>query len=368
MEDRELNFNDYWNIIWKKRKFIIISLIIVSILTAGISFLLPKWYRAQAIIMPPSEDSGSFGTLSAGLTSFSLGGLFGDNSDQQRIITILRSRTLLQSMDEKYDFQKKYKTKFKFQTYEELRSNLRFEIGEQNQIIISFIDKDQNAVSGMLAYALSCLDSLNINLSQSRAGKQKEFIEERLFIIQDSLSNLEDVIANFMKVNNIISIPDQVTSAISQAAELKAKITAYEIELIIKREYISDSNPEVQRLEKEIALLNESYRTFFVNNNNDLYINLENIPELELEYLQLQRKVLYFEKLIEFLGPQYEQAKIEEVKDTPTIQIIDKPERPEWKYKPKRIMLVIQTDFVFAILLLFFILLKKRKKINELYN
>ncbi|MBL7086427.1 MAG: hypothetical protein ISS28_04945 [Candidatus Cloacimonetes bacterium] len=362
MQEKEINLIDYWNIIWKKRKFIVISLIIVSIITAGISFLLPKWYRAQAVIMPPSEDSGSFGSHSAGLTSFSLGGLFGDNSDQQRIIAILRSRTLLQSMDEKFDFQTKYKKKFKFQTYEELRSNLRFEIGEQNQIVISFIDKDQNAVSDMLKYALSCLDSLNISLSQKRANSQRQFIEERIFMIQDSLSNLENTIADFMKGSNVISIPDQVTSAIFQAAELKAKITAYEIELTIKKDYISDSRPEVERLEKEISLLKDSYKIFFTNNEDKLYINLDNIPELELEYLQLKRKVQYFEKLLEFLGPQYEQAKIEEVKDTPTIQIIDEPERPEWKYKPKRALLVVQTDFVFAFLIIIFILIKERKK------
>ena len=73
MENKEINLVDYWNIIWKKRKFIIISLIIVSIITAGISFLLPKWYRATSVIMPPTTEEGQFGGLGANLSAFGLG-------------------------------------------------------------------------------------------------------------------------------------------------------------------------------------------------------------------------------------------------------------------------------------------------------
>lgn len=362
----EIKLTDYIRIVVNNKKLIIIALLIVSFLTIGISFLLPKWYRSQATIMPPSEDSGSLGSLSAGLTSFSLGGLFGDNSDQQRIITILRSRTLLQLMDQKFNFQKKYKTKFKFQTYEKLRSNLRFEIGEQDQIVVSFIDKDQNTVAEMLSYALVCLDSINIDLSQTQAYKQRLFVEKRIALIRDSLITLENVIKDFMKDNNLISLSDQITAEITQAAELKARIVATEIELIIKKEYVSESRPEVEKLETELQLLKQHYQDQFFSGSDDLSINLSNVQDIELKYIQLKRKVQYFEKLLEYLGPQYEQSKIEEVKDTPTIQVIDHPERPEWKYKPKRIMLVIQTDLVFTILLLIYIFVRNRKKlINE---
>ncbi|MBL7086576.1 MAG: hypothetical protein ISS28_05715, partial [Candidatus Cloacimonetes bacterium] len=59
------------------------------------------------------------------------------------------------------------------------------------------------------------------------------------------------------------------------------------------------------------------------------------------KYARLQRKVVYFSKLLEYLGPQFEQAKIEEARDISTIQVIDKAQRPEWKSKPKRAHIVI---------------------------
>ncbi|MFO7891950.1 MAG: GNVR domain-containing protein [bacterium] len=58
--------------------------------------------------------------------------------------------------------------------------------------------------------------------------------------------------------------------------------------------------------------------------------------------------------MLEYLAPQYEQAKIQEMKDVPTIQVIDWATRPEWKSKPKRAYIVILSfliSFMVSILL-----------------
>ncbi|MBL7086446.1 MAG: hypothetical protein ISS28_05040, partial [Candidatus Cloacimonetes bacterium] len=119
-----------------------------------------------------------------------------------------------------------------------------------------------------------------------------------------------------------------------------------------------------------LCLLKEKYNEFFNSANPDkLFLNLENVPDLQKQYAQLRRKVVYFSKLLEYLGPQYEQARIEEAKDVPTIQVIDKAKRPEWKYKPKRALIVIFT-FVFSIFIvaLFIVLKKNYENINKNLN
>ena len=52
---------------------------------------------------------------------------------------------------------------------------------------------------------------------------------------------------------------------------------------------------------------------------------------MQLQLIKLQRNVEYYSRLVEYLGPLYEQQKFEEAKNIPTLQILDFAERPELK-------------------------------------
>jgi tyrosine-protein kinase Etk/Wzc len=69
------------------------------------------------------------------------------------------------------------------------------------------------------------------------------------------------------------------------------------------------------------------------------------LPELGLEMARLFREVEIQTRLLAFLLPQYEQAKIQEVRDTPTVQIIDPAVPPQLKYAPKRLFIVLGAFF-----------------------
>ena len=341
MHEKEINLIDYWNILWSQRKFIVITVTIVTILSVIISLLLPIWYKATTVIMPPTGSESKFGGMMANLSAFGLGGMLGSSENQMRILAILKSENMLEALDEKYDFQSKYDTKFKFQTYKKLKSNLRIEVGEEEQIIISLFDTEQNLVAEIVNYVVHCLDSLNIALSTSKAKNNRVFIEKRIATVKDSLFYLENKISVFMEEKGIISISDQLSASVEKAAELQAKITAKEIELEIKKDNFSINRPGIEILEKELNLLKDKFATFFTSEHNKLFINFDDVPDLQRELLQLKRKAEYYKLMLEYLTPQYEQAKIEEVKDIPTIQVLDKAKRPEWKSKPKRALIVI---------------------------
>ena len=360
MQEKEINLIDYWNILWKRKKFIVITVMIVTILSVIISLLLPKWYKATAVIMPPTGNESKFGGMMANLSTFGLGGMLGGSEDQMRILAILKSKNILEALDEKYDFQSKYETKYKFQTYKKLKSNLRIEVGEEDQIIISFLDKEQELVAEIVNYVVHCLDSLNIALSISKATNNRVFIEKRIATVKDSLFYLENKISAFMEEKGIISISDQLSASVEKAAELQAKITAKEIELEIKKDNFSINRPEIEILEKELNLLKDKFASFFTSEHNELFINFDDVPDLQMELLQLKRRAEYYKLMLEYLAPQYEQAKIEEIKDIPTIQVLDKAKRPEWKSKPKRIIIVFSSLIISLLIAIMIVLLKKK--------
>jgi len=352
---KEINLLDYGKAIWNHRKFIVIFVGVVSVLALIISLLLPKWYRATAMIMPPAQNEIGVGSFSGSdLAIGGLGSLLGVNQNQLRLLTILKSESILESLDEEFNLQEKFNTEFKFQTYEAIRSNLNISIGDESQIRISMLDKDQDLVADMVNHSVHSLDSLNISLSTSKGKSNRKFIEDRMEMVRDSLIAVENKISDFMEDNNIINIEGQLTAGVEKAAEIKAQIMAKEVELDVMKTR-SASSQRIINSEVDLKILKDKYDEFLSHPGaGGAFISLDDVPEIRKEYSRMKRKEIYFSKLLEFLAPQYEQAKIQEMKDIPTIQVIDWADRPEWKSKPKRAYIVILSfliSFMVSILL-----------------
>ena len=132
-------------------------------------------------------------------------------------------------------------------------------------------------------------------------------------------------------------MPDQVKVGVETAATFKAEIMKKQIELAIAQNSFDDDSHLVIKLKKEIEILEAKYKEFFTDDPSDkLMPNFKDIPKVGIKYMQLEKEIEYYFKIIEFLGPLYEKAKIDELKDVPTIQILDKAVRPEKKDKPVR--------------------------------
>lgn len=78
----------------------------------------------------------------------------------------------------------------------------------------------------------------------------------------------------------------------------------------------------------------------------DAELVLDKTPNTSLEYLDALRNLKYQEAVWEILAKQFEMAKLDEAKDYPLIQILDKAILPEKKSKPKRSLIVILATLV----------------------
>jgi capsule polysaccharide export protein KpsE/RkpR len=88
---------------------------------------------------------------------------------------------------------------------------------------------------------------------------------------------------------------------------------------------------------------------------------LDALPEKGINYFRLLREIEINSKILEFILPFYEQAKIEEKKDIPTLQIIDKAIPPEKKSYPPRTIITLVITFGVFIITFFFILIRENQ-------
>lgn len=355
MYNNELSLIDYCKIIWRKKISIIGLTLLIGIISAVISLFLPKWYRGTAVLLPPNSTESSLGAMSI-LGNLGMGGMFGGNENLFRYLAILKSRTLKEALIDKFNLQEKYGTDNVGATIKKINKNLSFKVGDENQITIAVLDKDQDMVADMANYIVRSLDSINISLTSKNAKNNREFIEKRYNQVIDSLNLVSQNLTEFMQENRLLSISDQTAVGIERAAALQAEIMAAEVELEVAMNLTSIDNPAIISKQVKLASLKNKYDEF--TKNNELIPNFQNIPHLEMELIKMKRQIEYYTKLIEFLGPQYETSKIEEAKDIPTVQILDYAVRPGRKYKPKRSLIVIISCFVSFILFSSFYILK----------
>ena len=111
---------------------------------------------------------------------------------------------------------------------------------------------------------------------------------------------------------------------------------------------------ELAKLMQNFALTDASQKRVFFEQQmkqakdklTDAEIHLDKTPNTSLHYLDALRELKYQEAIWEILAKQFEVAKLDEAKDFPLIQVLDKAIPPEKKSKPKRSLIVILVTLV----------------------
>ncbi|MBI3364355.1 MAG: hypothetical protein HY033_05555 [Ignavibacteriae bacterium] len=106
-------FLKYASVLVRWWRFVVVNVVVVTVVAAIVSFVLPKWYRATASILPP-KDQGSFnlfggsGSVLKGLSSLSKLGGVGQNSGAYNYLAILKSRSAMEAVVSRFDLRSVY--------------------------------------------------------------------------------------------------------------------------------------------------------------------------------------------------------------------------------------------------------------------
>lgn len=103
----EINLLEYWSVLWKRKFFIIGLVLITIIITMIIGLLTPKIYRSETVIISTATESGGLGAaLSAIPFAGALAGASGLQTPADKIMVILKSRTVAEAVIKKFDLMK----------------------------------------------------------------------------------------------------------------------------------------------------------------------------------------------------------------------------------------------------------------------
>jgi uncharacterized protein involved in exopolysaccharide biosynthesis len=344
---QEPNIIQYLSVLLRWKRFIIINFIAVFIIATVVSFILPKWYKSTASLLPPKQPD-IFNSLSASSSILKgLGGLgklsgLGQKSSAYNYFAILHSRTTMENVIRKFNLMNVYDISDSSmeKTIKELDGNVAFEEQTDDNITIEVYDKDPIRAANMANYFVDVLNEVSTRLGTQEVRSNREFIESRVNETQDSLRRTEEALREYQEHSGMIITPDQTTSADAMAS-LYASKAKMEVEVAIMEHNVIADNPTLVQKKLELLELNKKIST---------------IPQIGLKSFRLYRDVAIQQKILEFLIPIYEQARIEEQKDIPVLLLLDKAVPAEKKSKPQRVLIIVLASFLaftFSVLLSF---------------
>jgi len=348
-EKERITLYSYLTILIGYRRFIFVNLLGVCVVVAILSLFLPSWYTARTSILPPQREGLS-------LTSSRVGGVaeFGTSmslpfmaTPSDVIAAILKSRAVAIGVIEKENLMEIYNVETKENALKELFSRTEVGVTSEGIIFLSFEDKDKFKAAKVANRFVEELDRVNQETNISQAKNARIFIEERLAQTKRELSKAEENLRRFKEENKAISLNEQTKAAIEAAADLKAQMVASEIELNVLHKTMSPSHPEIQRLKSRIKEIKKQLDTWEFGSQKEnpeeekaLDVPFSQVPTMSMKLARLDREVRIQSAVFELLTNQYEQYKIQETRDIPTIQVLDKAFPPEKRSRPKRAVLV----------------------------
>ena len=343
----EINLLEYFSVLSKRKRFIGALTVGVFVLSIVGSLLLPDRFAATARVMQGAQDNSMKVSMMAALPDglgSAAGGLFGKSSTDAWV-GILESNSVRDGIIKRFGLREAYGKDTIEDTRKELGGNISVVNTKEDVVVITVEDEDPRKAAAMANAFVDELDRINRDAVMTSGKSTRLFVEKRLVETKGELTRIEDGIRAFQMANKALKLDDQSAAIIESFGDLRGRLAAKEVELQVLRSYATDSNPQMQTIKAEIGGLRRQLTDAQEGTLRDIFIPTNRIPDLSLQYARLLRDAKVQETLFELLTQQYELARIQEAKDSPTIQVLDLATVPEKKSGPKRGLIVVLAAF-----------------------
>ena len=359
-----------------RRKWIILAVAVLSAVGAYLyTRTLPEYFKSTVNCVPAQNDQstlgGAMGGLGSALKDFGLTKLGGSKGEQYEFIVVLFTRSIRDSMIHEFDLVNEYELQGKPMkaVREEFESNLEVDLHAEGNYEISIWSKDPAKAVKMCQRFVSYANEVANRIARMDAVKSSGYLEQRVNKIDSAIAALTDSLGRYGRDYMLFSPLDQAKSSASALAEVKANILKQETLLgLLERSYGAD-DPQVRAQrsmlnELETQLQRVQTEPGFAGN-----FAITDAAGIGAKYVKLTAEFEAYAKVKAFLLPTLEQTRLDQMKATPSLLVIDEPILAEKKDRPKRSLIAAGTGFGAGILvILVFLLIEGWRGIKQRYG
>lgn len=373
-QEDEIDLFELFQIIWNNRFFIVKIVFGITILTAIISFILPKTYTSESVIVPVTKSSSGSGlSANAAMAGLPVGG----DQATANVVAVLNSNTLrervvkdLNLLDE---ILKDKKNEFK-RPYQEagirLKNNIKINEDKKNGTIKIEVDwKDPDKAQKINESIIKNLRQILNEKSFTVAKMNRIFYENELNKTLESLKLAMNKLNEYQKTKKVIMPEQQLQSQLALYGSLISEKIELEGKLRNLSNIYNPEAPQIKEIQTRLAYINQKISEIEGEINTKSPISTEKTLEALPDYMQLYLQVQQLKGKYEVLAKLLEQSRLDELKENLYVEVIDNPTYPEKPSKPKK-KLMVAIAFVSSLFLAIFIVfireyIRSRRKENQ---
>lgn len=374
---KSVDLLDLATIFARRKKIILWSLVIATILGLVTALLWPKTYKSELTYIVTDSNSINFssGGLLSGLANLSVSG---SNISADQTLIILRGKDLKDQVIEEFNLSEVYDIEIQEYLREALDNQLEIEefreggLGFNNiqAVSLAIKDKEPERAYEMIQFYFDKLDSTVTHLNRKIVEGGYLMLQNRLEQNKKDLEVAEDSLVSFQKRHGILEVEEQAKALVENIASVKSELVKLEVEIGFVEEVFGENSSKASELNAQKEALQEKYNEMMVaeedaENEFDIYKSMSEMPDLFAEYLRRYREVQVQQEIYKVLYPQYEQQKLNYEEVNSGLRIIDSANLPTYKDSPKRAYIVLGFMFFGLILAILIILFSEWKRSIE---
>jgi uncharacterized protein involved in exopolysaccharide biosynthesis len=321
---------------------------VVAVAAIIVAMVLPKSYRSIATVFPPEEEGLNLRSIT---TMVAAGGLAPGRqslpllaSPSDIYAAILKSRSVREEIVRRHDLMTEFKVRTMDEALEILRGCAKVKVGNEGVVAITVTHKDPAKAARIANDFVSLLDVRARDRRRTSAGAVRAFLDSRVADCRDSLATAERALQRVQEQTGILAPEEQIRSLVDAAVQLDLSRRVREVELGMMRAQVGPTDPDRARLAREVDLFAGQLHEIDRGRQADsaaYQVPLRELPARTAAYARALREVKLQESLFEILSEQLEQYRILELRDTPSVQVLDTAVPAEKRWRPVRWLICV---------------------------
>lgn len=323
----ELSFKETFRFLNRHKKALIITFLASAIVAAGISLLLPNYYKSEVTLLPSDTNSISKGVLSQmdNVDPFN----FGTASDCEYILDIITSGRIIGVACNKFNLAEHYGITAQGNELEEklgrkLYNNIKVKRTENLGVRLTVWDTDPEYAANIANFIVREVSVVRNAMKKEKADSIVNAIDRSRKMILADIDLLSDSLSKLSQENNLY-FPDGASERFAQ--ELAKQVAA-------------GNNAAVARLEAK----------------------MKSIEAAGAKVANLRDQLINRRESLRMWTDQLEKAKVDRDAEIPTEFIIEYASPSFSKDKPKRSIIVAVTALACTFLALCVLVVRDRRK------
>ncbi|MFO7626146.1 MAG: hypothetical protein R6V62_02665 [Candidatus Fermentibacteraceae bacterium] len=343
------------------RKILAVCLI-AALATSAYTLLVKKQWASWALLMVPGEQTGGFGLgslMGMDLSGFG-GGMLEDllptqagGADITIVQQVLVSRPVLEQLILKYDLVSRLNASNMERTLERFTKRVAVTLTPENLLLVSVKAASRTESAAMVQ---DLIDFSNRQLSMmvtSRARRARIETERSLSVAYDSLAGANARLEAFRSQTGFL-VPEQGGVMVSVLSDMQRELILAGSELSSISSGVSARSSSWARASARYEYLHEAVSGQITGEGTGLmaFPPLDSLPSMMRRYEALFLEVETRRMVYLLLRQELENLRIEEARESPTIEVLIPPTPAHERVFPRRttkVLMITALAFVFSV-------------------